>query len=1114
MGRPKKTEIKNVKENKKKSSVSKTEAIANILSSAVSASKEKKKTDKSNTDRDYILNKLFSKLSVDKKELIRPIVPVSEWVRDSYYVGMQGLSLFPFWIKVIEDIFEGGKLNYNIVVLGGGIGCTPISVLKRTSNGYLSLLDIKNQLSNNEQVYIRTENGVEPIKDVHFIGRQRTKILHFADGSSYECTENHLFRTLIDGEVQWVRADQLKPKDSILRTSIQGLFPENNQCFEGKYAYTIGYFIGDGDYNKSIGVCRIVYADHKYSTESYSYVLEQMKELSGTHHVGVYEGDSILAGRPTGHTHRRFTVYNVTDPDMFISCGFGAYNKHIPDYAKFFTRNEVCLLLAGLFDSDGCVENANNRINISFSSRNYILVSQIQNLLFNLGISSVVKTQDRTKSEKGVDYRLRIQDFYSIQRFYALIPLKVWYKKEKIESYIHSILSSKDYNRTSKSLRIHGVFNTLYDFCKKNSLVKLVNIAKKKPSDISLGRLKYIQEDLGISLDTAKSLSYLYNNQCYSTLIDYIEDSEAECGDIEIEGSHTYISDGIINHNTGKSTAGVYIMVRFLYELSCYENIHKHLGLNMDTAALVFLLFCITKKQVKNTTFRKLRETIDAIPYFKENFPRYERANDELRFPKNVLTLYGSGTGDAIGLDVCFSMVDEANFFSDASGNSTDMSIVSDLHRSLVARQASRFMVNGKNQSLSVVVSSSTYASGFTEELKQRSLTDPTIRYYRARVWDVKPKGTYTNERFYVFCGNDKVDPFIIEDVMDLASHLNVPVNSGMSIKDAVNLLPNDLRVLVDDVPIEFMDQYKVNLLKSIQDVSGFSIQSSGGLFNNRTVFDACVDDSIPNLFTKYSFVLETQNDSPTNSVMYYLSGRPFLHPECPRYVHIDLSLATDTTGIACCYKFGEKEVDGVKHPVYYYDFCIRIVPPPPPKKISISRVEEFIIYMRDKLHITFGMISFDQFQSSASQQRLQELGFPVRYQSVDRTDKAYLFFIDQMFLGTVKFNKAFADSIEYELFNLQHDRQRHKVDHILDTAHGYTKDVCDSCVGSLYNAFEVAPPQVNFEDTYALSYLNSNQNNVPFTEESSWLFETGSVNDQVKEILNQEMQAMLKEKY
>ena len=772
-----------------------------------------------NKDRDYILSKLFDKLSVKKEDLIRPIIPVREWVKDPYYVGTQGLALFPFWIKVIEDTFNNGQLNYNVVIASGGIGCRPITTEYDTLYGRMTLFEIKDALRFGYRIDVNTELGVESVTHVHFVGFK-------------ECIKITL---------------------------------SNN------------------------------------------------KEFTGT-----------------------------------------------------------------------------------------------------------------------IDHRIRRYN-----------PKLEWVE------------------------------------------LKDINVGDVLP---------YYNETIKVK---NKELVGLY-----------------DCGDIEVAGSHTYISDGLINHNTGKSTAGVYLMVRFLYELSCYENIHKHLGLNMDTSALVFLLFCITKKQVKNTTFRKLRETIDNIPYFRDNFPRYERANDELIFPKNILTLYGSGTGDAIGLDVVCSMVDEANFFSDSSGNSTDMTEVADLHRSLVARQASRFMSNGTNKSLSIVVSSSTYSSGFTEELKQRSLTDPTIRYYRARVWDVRPAGTYSNEVFYVFCGNDKIDPFIIDDVMDLTTHLNIPTHSGQSISDAVKLLPNDLRVLVDDVPIDFRRQYEVNLLKSIQDVSGFSIQSTGGLFSNRPVFDACIDPEIPNLFTKNEFVIETQNDSPTNSVMYYLSGKPFLHPECPRFVHIDLSLSTDTTGISCCYKFGEKEVDGVTHPVYYYDFCIRILPPPPPKKISLSKVEEFIIYLRDKIHLTFGMISFDQYQSVASQQRLQELGFPVRYQSVDRTDKAYLFFVDQMFLGTVKFNLQFADTIEHELFNLQHNRQRHKVDHILDTAHGYTKDVCDSVVGALYNCLEVASPQVNFEDTYALSYLNSNQNNAPFTEESLWLFETGSVNDQVKEILNQEMQAMLKEKY
>ena len=74
-----------------------------------------------NKDRDYILKQLFDKLSVKESELLRPIVPVEQWVRDEYYVGKDGLKLYPFWRNVIKDIFESGS-QYNQVVIDGGLG--------------------------------------------------------------------------------------------------------------------------------------------------------------------------------------------------------------------------------------------------------------------------------------------------------------------------------------------------------------------------------------------------------------------------------------------------------------------------------------------------------------------------------------------------------------------------------------------------------------------------------------------------------------------------------------------------------------------------------------------------------------------------------------------------------------------------------------------------------------------------------------------------------------------------------------------------------------------------------------------------------------------------------
>ena len=231
-------------------------------------------------------------------------------------------------------------------------------------------------------------------------------------------------------------------------------------------------------------------------------------------------------------------------------------------------------------------------------------------------------------------------------------------------------------------------------------------------------------------------------------------------------------------------------------------------------------------------------------------------------------------------------------------------------------------------------------------------------------------------------------------------------------------------------------------------------------------------------MFSKNEFTVETCNDDPSNCIQYYLNGIEFPHKECPRYLHIDIGVSNDAYGIACCYKHGNKIVDGVEVPEFYYDFTLRIVPPPAPKRVSISRCHEFIKYMRDNLGLRIGLITFDQFQSMASRQYLEENGFNVAYQSVDKTDTQYLYFVDSMYKGNVHFSREFAEAIRNELFNLIWYRQKQKVDHPSDTKHGGMKDRCDAVVGALYNAFTSKEVIANPSDILNLSLYNSEDSN------------------------------------
>lgn len=525
---------------------------------------------------------------------------------------------------------------------------------------------------------------------------------------------------------------------------------------------------------------------------------------------------------------------------------------------------------------------------------------------------------------------------------------------------------------------------------------------------------------------------------------------------------------------TGKSTAGLYIILRKLYELSCYKNIAGLFGL-MSNTMTAFLYFSLTKFQAERSGFAQLRSIVDNVPYFNEYFCRNKYRNSTLDFPENVRIFYGSSTGDMIGLNCISAVIDEANFFGNSSGSEVDMGSVGELYNAVLSRTSSRFTSNGVNNSLNLVISSSTFQTSMTSQLYEKSLTDPSIKYARARLWDIKPQGTYSDEMFYVFAGNDKFDPFIIDDTADLCAKLGISLDPSLTIKEAIAKLSQEYRNLIDEVPIDFYNIYNNNIIQGLQDFSGMSVSSTGKLFSSRTTFESCIDPDIKPLFSKNEFVIETCNDEPSNCIQYYLNNIEFPHKECPRYLHIDIGVTNDAYGIACCYKLNNhKVVDGVETPEYYYDFVLRIVPPAPPKRVSIARCHEFIKYMRDNLELRIGLVSFDQFQSEASRQFLTENGFNVKYQSVDKTDTQYLFFVDCMYKNLVHFSQEFADAIKKELFDLIWFRNRHKIDHPGSTKMNGMKDRMDSVVGALYNAYTTQESMYNSSDILNLSQYNS----------------------------------------
>jgi len=506
---------------------------------------------------------------------------------------------------------------------------------------------------------------------------------------------------------------------------------------------------------------------------------------------------------------------------------------------------------------------------------------------------------------------------------------------------------------------------------------------------------------------------------------------------------------------TGKSTIGLYILIRKLYEMSCFENIPALYGL-MSTASTFFMYLAPTLTTAESTGYGQLRNTLDTIPYFCENFQRNPNKSSTLEFPEHIVFAAGSTLGHIVGSNLIASILDEGNFFSHGKANSPDVhASVAHIHNSIVTRGQSRFLRNCVNNSLSILISSPTYRSSYTQSRIQQAENNPRTKVITGSLWSIKGRHLYSPKSFYVFKGTDKLDPLLINSVADINSILSSsyysPIESTHDIVEAYNILEPTARAMFDEVPDDFRSQYENALVQALQDISGISVNAQGRFFTSRVVLGQAVDKDLPEWFTKTEFPITTGDDNPINRVDYFLKDHRVYHRETLN-IHFDYSLSSDCTGIAGAHRSGSVFKDGQELPVVTVDFALKILPPPPPQQISISRVRQFVFTLRN-LGYNIGAVTMDSFQSSESIQILQENNFHAYMYSVNRTDEEYLAFINMLYENRIKFNQQVHDEIAKEIFYLIHYRDKRKVDHPPKQGpNSPGNDIMDAVVGAVWS--------------------------------------------------------------
>ena len=406
---------------------------------------------------------------------------------------------------------EGVKTGYQLFI---GCVCKGTKVYNN-SGERVNIEDLKKE----DGIIGFTIEGIYKDSIEHFNPPQKKQCYRIKTkkGAYLECSHDHPLlitnfsthyteRKYIDGKRKcikrtkravWRETDKLVVGDQIIMPGKIDVFGNENM-FD---PYLVGVLIGDGSYgyDKTPVIANCDKEIIKYVKDNYDCVVERSHLTK--------ESKSYEEIRIKGITKqlRQLGIYGQTK-----------HKKQLPIDIHKYTKKDLVKLIAGLYDTDGCIYESTGlrkiyTINITQLSKT--LIYEIKSLLLRFGINSnvsIVKNKKRIREYNGKIikdnseyYSLQIAGSSDIHKFSLIFKLKVSYKQAMLD-------------RIKKEVK------------PKSINVLVVNSEKGKSGEISnLGEIHY---DSIISIEDIGE-QYVYN--------------------LTTKDSHTYLANDFVTHNTG-----------------------------------------------------------------------------------------------------------------------------------------------------------------------------------------------------------------------------------------------------------------------------------------------------------------------------------------------------------------------------------------------------------------------------------------------------------------------------------------------------------------------------------------------------------------------------------
>ena len=491
----------------------------------------------------------------------------------------------------------------------------------------------------------------------------------------------------------------------------------------------------------------------------------------------------------------------------------------------------------------------------------------------------------------------------------------------------------------------------------------------------------------------------------------------------------------------GKSLIGVICVLYAMYRMLCLKDPYVYYGLQRIDH-ITFSFINITLDAARGVAWAKCQELLKLSPWFLEH-GTLSKSNDPQWQPNGGIELVaGSQPRHILGRAVFGSFEDEISFQLNQDVEKQKQKAKT-LVSTVDARMQSRFMKGEKLPTVHIIASSKRTEQSFLEtyiEMKRKNESKTTLIVDEPQ-WIIRNDKS-SDRFFYVAVGNKFLDSEVLP----------------LSVTEQELQIYRDKGFRLLEVPFGYREQFVDDIDIALTDIAGISTTNSTSYISG-VRWAKCRKDGVENPFSKEVLVV---GNSPDDKTQYYdffdMSKVPKELMYKPLYVHLDMSLSGDKTGISGVFIRGKKphEEGQLESKELYYQLAFSVaIKAPKGYQVSFEKNRQFIYWLKDQGFNLKG-VSSDTFQSADLGQQLISHRIPFDIISVDRLQdrvcKPYLVFKNAIYEERlVVYNtKLLTD----EIIGLVRDGNG-KIDHSPSGIN--SKDTADAVCGALYNASQHA---------------------------------------------------------